>query len=60
MNNNLPPLSNTFFVPLVSQGNRKSRMKYKKCTFEMKKKIVAEATQSKSIKSVSIKYDVAH
>ena len=34
-------------------------MKYKKFTFEMKKKIVAEAMQAKSFKSVSIKYGVA-
>ena len=34
-------------------------MKYKKFTFEMKKKIVAEAMQTKSFKSVSIKYGVA-
>lgn len=34
-------------------------MKYKKFTFEMKKKIVAEAMQAKRFKSVSIKYDVA-
>lgn len=34
-------------------------MKYKKFTFEMKKKIVAEAMQAKSFISVSIKYGVA-
>ena len=34
-------------------------MKYKKFTFEMKKKIVAEAMQAKSFKTVSIKYGVA-
>ena len=34
-------------------------MKYKKFTSEMKKKIVAEAMQAKSFKSVSIKYGVA-
>ena len=34
-------------------------MKYKKFTFEMKKKIVAEAMQAKRFKSVSIKYGVA-